>query len=97
MAKFRSQYDHDQEFRTTRTLVQLPYHSLKIIGSKWDVSSFPSEFIEWMEEHLVEDCYFSTCETLYSTKAPHNVESVHYNFFFKSVDDALLFKLRWQG
>lgn len=97
MPKFRCQYDHDQEFRRTRTLVELPYRCLKVTGANWDIASFPEEFVEWMENNLVEDCYFSTCETRYSHRSPYAIESVHYNFYFRNPDDALFFKLRWQG
>ena len=94
--EFRYRGQWDDEFRGMRHGVIVPASTIAHKNmSMWTMDCFISGFVEWMNENLVDDCFYSTTEDTHFGASPPNSERFHFYFYFRNEQDAILFKLRW--
>jgi hypothetical protein len=60
--------------------------------SMWTLECFVDGFVQWMDNNLKDDCFYSTSEDYRKAIADGRFS---FWFYFKSERDATLFKLFW--
>jgi len=97
--EFRYERPIDGEYKHYRTYVTAPASKLaEQSASMWTIACFPSEFVDWMNENLVDDCFYNTTENpwdYHNGPEPAGHERFLMHFFFRNDKDAALFKLFW--
>jgi hypothetical protein len=59
--------------------------------SMWELDCFVEGFVEWVNDQLKGDCYYSTYEEIRDGKALR-----WFSLYFENERDAVLLKLFWQ-